>query len=172
MEEVWKDIPGYEGKYQVSTLGRVKSLPRYVDAIHPRYGTPYKQRVKGRIKKTTVNAVGYPVANLGHNDVKPVHVLVALAFLGEPLPDSEVRHLDGDRKNCCLSNLSYGSHLENVRDKRVYGGVWMKLTADDVREIRRRREKGETVSELAKAFNVSTTNIYYVCNRKTFGWVE
>ena len=92
----------------VSDQGRVYSLPR--------------RRVPwGRLRRSTVGTRGYPVVSLTGNRVRPVHWLVAFAFLG-PRPDGlEVRHLNGDKLDARLVNLAYGTHADNNRDTVAHG---------------------------------------------------
>jgi hypothetical protein len=81
MEEIWKDIVGYEGIYQVSNLGEVKSLSRIVDR-----GLLPNRFQKERILKKSINAQGYYVVNLtkkSKQKVHTVHSLVAMCFIGE-----------------------------------------------------------------------------------------
>lgn len=110
--EVWKPVPGYEGLYEVSSIGRVKSLPRL--------------RVKGGIMKLRPgNKSGcYLAVALSKHDVRVVHYvhyLVLLAFVG-PRPEGlEVRHLDGNDLNNTLGNLAYGTSAENKADVLRHG---------------------------------------------------
>lgn len=112
--ERWLPVPGYEGLYEVSDLGRVRSLPRQVG-----YG-----RIKGRILKALPGRNGYPRVNLWKDQrakMHHVHSLVLAAFTG-PRPEGyETRHLDGDRCNNTLANLSYGTPSENQHDKVRHG---------------------------------------------------
>lgn len=109
-EEQWLAIPGYEGLYDVSDSGRVRS--------HRRRGAA------GGIRKQTSHAFGYPTVDLYCNDQRAtftVHQLVALAFLGPCPAGMEVRHRDGNPVNVVPSNLAYGTHSENISDKRSHG---------------------------------------------------
>jgi hypothetical protein len=107
IEEIWKDIPGYEGIYQVSDLGNVKSL---------RFN-------KEKILKPGVNGSGYYTVVLckGKRKTKKVHKLVAMAFLNHN-PDGYklvVDHKDNDKLNNILSNLQLISQRENSsKDKK------------------------------------------------------
>jgi hypothetical protein len=109
--EEWRAIPGWEGCYEVSSWGRVRSLPG------PR-------RRPGLRKLYQAKRGGYLAVSLcRENRSRPyvVHKLVALAFLG-PRPEGlEVRHLDGDPLNPHLSNLKYGTSSENKRDLLKHG---------------------------------------------------
>lgn len=100
MEEIWKDIAGWEGLYQVSTCGRVKSL---------KYG-------KERILKQSKNSSGYLTVSLyieGKTLSKVVHRLVAIAFIPNPENKIEVNHIDEDKKNNRLENLNWMTSKEN-----------------------------------------------------------
>lgn len=109
-EEVWKSVVGYEGYYEVSDLGRVRSLDRTTlrDNRHGKQPT----KIKGRIMKQGVRA-GYPYVNLCVNNFRkkrPVHRLVAEAFLGT---GEEVNHKDGNKLNNHINNLEWCTRAEN-----------------------------------------------------------
>ena len=98
-KEIWKDIPGYEGYYQVSSLGRVKSLERVVG--HTRHG---EYTLKGKIRKLSLNTQGYLIVRLSNGGIVKtikVHKLVAMAFLNhEPCGYKEVvDHIDNNTQN-------------------------------------------------------------------------
>ena len=108
-QEIWKPIPGFEGWYSVSNLGRIRR-------DHSRPGTYI-----GRILKWHPNHDGYAQVGLSKDAVQsthPIHKLVARAFLGVPPKGQEVNHKDGDKWNPRLSNLEYGTHLYNMRHSR------------------------------------------------------
>lgn len=119
--EKWVPIPGYEGSYEVSDLGRVRSLDRIITFQWSRVKSGVGQRLaRGRILKK-VYRKGYPFVDLGSRNFKAVHQLVMLAFVG-PCPDGmQVRHDDGDRDNCRLENLLYGTQSDNEQDKIRHG---------------------------------------------------
>jgi hypothetical protein len=105
MEEIWKDIPEYEGFYQVSNLGRVKSLPR--EWISGRGGV-YKHN--GKILKMTKDEKNYLRVGLQvnkKNKVYQVHQLVAMAFLGHKPCGMKlvVDHINDNPSDNCLENL-------------------------------------------------------------------
>ena len=103
MTELWKDVPNYEGLYEVSNLGEVKSLARY----HHR---------RERLLKPKIDKYGYPVVALYKNSMPKfitIHRLVMLTFVGKS--KLTVNHIDKNRLNNHLSNLEYMTTKENVR---------------------------------------------------------
>lgn len=108
----WLPILNYEGLYEVSETGQVRSVDKVLKV------TKQSDRLfKGRILKQTLNPhVTYPVVSLWkNNEVKThyVHRLVAQAFIPNPLNKSEVNHLDGNRTNNHISNLEWVTSTEN-----------------------------------------------------------
>lgn len=171
-EEVWKDIPGHEGRYQASTEGRIRSLDRKVRVVAR--GTEDTRTMKGRVLRPGTCKSGHVSVVLGHGRAGSlVHQLIALTFLG-PCPEGkEVLHNDGDPKNNRLENLRYGTRTENILDVYRQGKAWRKLTAPDVREIRKQREQGTKVKEIAQKFNVAEGTIYNILSgKKSFKWLR
>lgn len=116
MAEVWKDIQGYEGIYQVSNLGRVRSLDRYVP--HSRLG---KKFCKGHLMAVHQTSSGYLAVNLCKGNRYrsfDVHRLVATAFIPKTNPNAvQVNHKDEDKHNNCVDNLEWCS----VSYNNMYG---------------------------------------------------
>lgn len=106
MEEIWKDIEGYEGYYQVSNLGRVRSVERIVNGL----------KLKGKILSCGHDTKGYLFVNLSKEN-KPktlsVHRLVAQAFIPKIDGKDYVDHIDGSRDNNNVCNLRWCTHKEN-----------------------------------------------------------
>lgn len=169
--EVWKDIPGYEGRYQASSLGRIRSVDMTVKSVHKRTGTPYTRNIKGRIKTQTVANMGYLVVNLGHQNVRLVHELVALTFYGPRPSGHEICHGDGNPKNNRADNLRYDTRRENGRDKLRYGGTMKKLRSEDVRKIRALAKDGVKRADIAEAFNISLTMVGLILSGRAHGWI-
>jgi hypothetical protein len=120
MAEVWLPVPGYEGMYDVSDQGRVRSLDRTI-LCRPNKanGAPYMMSVKGKILSPVLNTGGYPMASLARSDrlrKMPVHVAVLLAFVGARPDGLVTRHLNGNRQDNRLENLAYGTQSENIQD--------------------------------------------------------
>lgn len=111
MKEVWKDIVGYEGLYQVSSSGTVRSLDRYVP--HKTFG---KKFCEGCMMAAHINNAGYMTVNLcKHNKYKSfdIHRLVALAFIPNPDNLPQVNHKDENKHNNCVDNLEWCTNQEN-----------------------------------------------------------
>lgn len=113
--EEWRDIPGFEGRYQVSTEGQVRSLDFWVNA------GPYPGRklLKGRrLKPDVKQSDRYLTVHLRPNKgASRVHKLVMLAFVG-PCPEGlEVCHGDDNGANARLANLRYDTHFDNHQDR-------------------------------------------------------
>jgi hypothetical protein len=122
--EQWKDIPNYEGIYQASDLGRIKSLKRFVESNN-------KQIIKDTILKASLNTKGYPALGLSknnHRKILTVHRIIAMTFLGLTKDTIGVcDHIDNNRQNNKLSNLQIiSSRLNSKKDaknKTNYNGV-------------------------------------------------
>lgn len=116
--ETWKPVVGYEGLYEVSDLGRVRSLDREI--VTERGGTPFRYRMKGQIIVPHERRHGYLAVCLYGKESKngrfrqaSVHRMVAEAFLPNPNGYSEVNHLDENKQNNVLSNLEWCNHKQN-----------------------------------------------------------
>lgn len=106
MEEIWKDIEGYEGFYKISNLGRVKSLPRN--------GTVNKER----IMVNRVNKTGYwtiHLRRLGVSKYLKIHRLIAIAFIEKVEGKDVINHKDGNKLNNSIDNLEWCTHSENAQ---------------------------------------------------------
>lgn len=110
---MWKEIKGYEGYYEVSDDGRVRSVDRYVTKNHG-----IIQLIHSREMTLCLNTDGYPTTHLSKNGISKkfaVHRLVAETFMWTDGCDSlEVNHIDFDRTNNRISNLEWVTHKENV----------------------------------------------------------
>lgn len=187
MEE-WKDIKGFEGLYQVSNLGRVKSLKRTFVLVKSNYNQPYT--IKERILKFQLNADGYNNVllclscdgskrkYLGKH--KRVNRLVAEAFVPNPLSLPVVNHKDGIKINNVPDNLEWNTVRENTihayRNKLNihFKGVETsasKLTDSDIVKIREVYRSGNIKqSEIAKEYNVCQQLISGIVRNKR--WVH
>ncbi len=158
MEESWKEIDGLEEFYQISNLGRIKSLRK-------------TNGVQNRIIKTHVDRDGYRVAGLTLNQKtinKRIARLIALAFIPNPSNLPLVNHKDGDKQNDSISNLewcdfSYNTQhaytnnlIDNVKGTRSH---WAKLDELQARTILSLKDDHLSDSQIAKYFKVDTETV-------------
>ena len=141
--EIWKDIPGYEGKYQASSLGRIRSLDRQIGTP----GTVGCKFMKGRVLRPGPTKSGHLYGVLGHGAAgTPVHQLI-------------------DPTNNRADNLRYDTRTNNILDVFKNGKHWRKLSLKDVREILN-EPLTVTGASLAKKYGVSQTTISRVRLRR------
>jgi Trp operon repressor len=209
--EIWKDIIGYEGLYQVSNFGRVRSVHRQV-----KYNLVKNLLNQGLAQKKIASITGYCEDNIRRiknnqhsNPIKMlcpgsdsngylfivlrkknksnkhmVHHLVLGAFIGLRPEHLVTRHLDGNRTNNNITNLKYGTHSENMKDKIKHGRIagcfpknhknssgsknsMSKLTEVQVLNIKKLlRDKTITQRQIAQKYNVSFANISSINKNK------
>lgn len=154
-QEIWKDIVGYEGRYQVSTLGSIRSSSRIVNVSgrgsrkkNGRLMRASKYGVKGR------QYLGVALYNSeGVSKAMRVHRAVAITFIPNPENKSEINHIDGNKYNNKLSNLEWVTAKENIRH------AWDSGLAKHTKE---RKEK------ISKSRSVPV----YKCNNDNFSIIE
>ena len=166
MKEIWKDIKNYEGRYQVSNFGEIKSLKR-------------KGILKKRILEPCKMTTGYfQVILYKNNKIKAYSIsrLVAIHFIENKYNKSDVNHKDGNKANNYANNLEWNTRKENIhhaidnglmksiKGERNYNA---KLTEKQIINIRKSFPI-KTYNELSKEFNVTYSNIYYIIKRKTW----
>lgn len=166
MKEIWKDIEGFEGKYQVSNTGYVKSLD-------------FNHTGKEKILKNKVNRQGYEYVTLYKNGKQyypAIHRLVAEAFIPNPNELEQVNHIDGNKKNNVAENLEWCTNLENmqhaIRNDLVRNKGKDNKRSKKVAQINNRDEiinifdsLGEASRYLDVGYRV-TGKISKVCNKK------
>lgn len=171
-DEIWKDVVGYEGLYKVSSLGRVKSLARWVSFKDT------KRSVPERILSTKTNGNDYPGCNLskaGKKKMHRVHRIVMRAFVGECPDGQEVLHLDSDKGNSELSNLRYGTHACNMAFKAEDGTdqsgeehYKAGFSDAEIIEIRKMYDTGVSAIKIAKVFGCKDGTISAITSNATW----
>ena len=119
MEEIWKDIQGYEGLYQISNLGNVKTL-HYGQKVHNHNW----ESTPSRLLKQKTSTSGYQRVELYKKDSRKcfyVHRLVAIAFLENPENKPQINHKDGNKFNNCIDNLEWATSSENLKHAHQTG---------------------------------------------------
>lgn len=153
MEEIWKDIAGYEGLYQVSNLGRVKSLDRTVQYF--RNGKLETKIFKSKIMKQNYTSAGYLMIYLrkdGKDKYNAVHRLVAQAFIPNPNNLPCVNHKDEVKDNNSVNNLEWCTHIYNCN----YGTAIERMRKKVTGRPKNWSEEGKKrLSELHKHENLS-----------------
>jgi hypothetical protein len=118
MNLIWNDIDfidGFEGLYQVSNYGQVKSLGRIIKYPGSKYGMHNGVFRPEKILKHKIKGYAGVTLSNGKNKIYPnIHRLVALAFIPNPLNKPCVNHIDGDKQNNCVSNLEWIDWADNV----------------------------------------------------------
>ena len=140
--EIWKEIDGFNGKYWVSNLARVKKIIGDMEKIYS---------ISSKTKGYTTIRLDYKIYSL--------HRIVAKSFINNPDNKSEVNHKDGNKKNNCSDNLEWVSHYENLRHA-FDTGLLFRLSDDKRNEVRDLHKTGNySYRNLASMFNVSLGTI-------------
>ena len=173
--EIWKDIEGYEGLYQVSSHGRIKSIDRIVNC-----NNKYYSKLNGRIlilRFWSDTSSLYLKVSISKNAIVKlctVHRLVAKAFIPNPENKREVNHKDGVKENNHVDNLEWCTASENVAHarnmglmKKMEGNIYgAKLNGFQVRVIRKINDLSP--EELANIFQISSCTIYDIKRNRTW----
>ncbi len=171
MDEIWRQITGYEGRYDVSTTGRLRS---WVPWVRGNRKTPWLvngyPNTSGHLRVMLFDGSG------GHRSLY-IHRLVLLTFMGDPPPGKpQCAHLDGNPKNNRLNNLIWASAVENASHKLLHGthskmGEQCNLSRfkeSDVLLIRKLYADGEAVQILAKKYGVFYMTIKKIVTRRSW----
>lgn len=174
-EEEWMPFPEWEDYYEISDMGRVRSIRR-AGIDRPRFGVRF---YGGGIVKQLISNNGYPKVNLtkkGKRSQRNIHRIVLRAFRGEPEHGQYACHNNGIKLDCRLSNLRWDSAKGNKEDDRLHGKLLMgesvsnaKLTNDLVCMI---RKSSLSAIALAKLIGVSQSTVLRVKNKEAWRHVQ
>lgn len=156
MFEIWGDVVGWEGFYQVSNLGKLRSLDRIIQTVNG------VRKLRGKLLQTnTLAGRGYIYVSLSRTTKEYLHRLVAKTFVDNPENKPEVNHKDSNKLNNNASNLEwvtpsehalYGYHIEGKSTPR-------KIDLDSVDQIRELLDQKVKQSEVAAQFGITQSNV-------------
>lgn len=179
MTEIWMAVVGWEGFYEVSDLGRVRSVDRSVVDPNGRV-----QRFKGRVLAPSRTTGGYcqvMFSRGGKHINVSIHRLVLLAFVGDPPVGMVGCHRDGNQTANNLANLKWDTQANNLMDKIAHGtdqrgerNAQVILTDEKILEIRERLSKGVrgVGRQLAREYGVSVSTISAINVGKRWSWLS
>jgi len=178
-KEIWKVIEGYEGYYEVSNLGRVKSLRRWRRSGKGGYFQ------KEKILKTSIYEKAKYFSVELYKDSKrkrmTVHRIVAQAFITNPDNKQTVNHIDGNRHNNCIENLEWCTQKENIHHALAIGTGTIgernglsKLTNEQVKCLRNVYKPFDSqygCTALAKKYNMSVKCMHQMLKGETYKFI-
>lgn len=146
--EIWKPVVGYEGRYEVSSEGRIASLR-------------FRGNGSRELMKPTPNLACYMVIMLCRKQYR-LHCLVLEAFVGPRPEGMQGCHNDNDKTNNRLENLRWDTPKGNIGDRRSYeadANPNAKLSLEEMRAVAMRRLRGERSIDLAKEFGIAPPRV-------------
>lgn len=162
MQEIWKDIKGYEGLYQVSNLGRVKSVERITKRFNGHKICEYNEKEK--ILKHNLNKKSYATIGLckdGKERKYKVHRLVAETFIPNPDNLPQINHKDENKLNNNVNNLEFCTNIYNAnygtRNKNIVRKLSKKVRCLETNIIY------DSIHEAARKTGITYSSIFYCC---------
>lgn len=180
MQTVWKVIPGFNGAYEASSTGVIRSVDRTIVDLNGKR----TRRIKGKVISQRSNGRGYPVVSLHDRERDAtvsgyVHRFVAIAFLGLRPNGKEVAHYDGDGFNNNISNLRYATPKDNAMDSIRHGTISRlgggklerhfrtRFTNEDVMKIY--KDRRSTAKRLASLYGCAESTIHAIRTGQNWG---
>jgi len=159
--EVWAKT--FDDSYEVSSLGRVRSVDRIVV-----YSDGRSYFYRGVIRKLSLSPNGYVQVNFSRRSRELVHRLVGVAFIPNPLNLPEINHKDGDKLNNKVNNLEWATSSFNKRHALETGlrKAGPRMSTEDIAKVRYYSKEGKSGVEIAKMFNISTATVSKIINHK------
>jgi hypothetical protein len=161
---VWRDIPDWEGFYQVSSDGQVRSLGRWVFSKRG-----VRIRRKGKVLAQSTNPQGYKIVVLSRRGKQygyGVHRLVCIAFHGPPPSDKhETAHWDGSKDNNVPDNLRWATGTENQLDRHRHHAAFItnnKITASTAAEVKARLQAGQMQKVIASDLGITKAIVGHI----------
>ena len=170
MTEIWEDIKGYEGLYQISNLGKIKSLDHVVKTSN-KYKATGSRMVKGKMLKCSFDKDGYLTISLSKNNIvktKRIHKLVAETFIINLHNLPIINHKDENKQNNYVDNLEWCTHQYNTN----YNNMPFKRAENRRKKVLQYDKNGNLIkkwnsmTEASKHYNISRSNISLCCLRK------
>jgi len=178
MNEIWKPVAGYEGVYEASNLGRVRSLSRTIRCGHGKY-----RRMAGRVLVQSMQNAGYLTVHLargGRVEHRTVHRIVAGLFCERRSGCDVVNHIDANRLNNSASNLEWCTSYDNYHHARDIGVVKIprgsakgaaKLTETDIPQIRYLIARGWMIKDIASMYGVASAQVSFIKSGRAWSHV-
>ena len=184
--EFWKDIPDYEGLYQVSNYGRIKSLDRNIDVMSGNQFANninvFELKVSEKILNQNILNKGYSRITLSKSGIRRtflVHRLVAILFIPKRDDQKFIIHIDHTKVNNNVLNLQWANQDEKNSHHQEYykksGPRWSKISETKVRIIKRMLNdptKKTRIKMIARQFGVSEMQIYRIKSGENWGYVK
>lgn len=174
----WRDIKGFEGAYQISEYGVVRSVDREITTKPDRFGRVSNYVKRGKVIADRRHQFGYRVVTLSFNNIqytKTVHRLVAISFIDNPENLPLVRHVDGNPENNHFKNLIFGTQKDNMANAMNHGTVECGenrynaiLTNDEVVKIRVEKRGGAKNKELSEKYGISEVRVHKIVTGETW----
>lgn len=119
MSEIWKDVPGYGGHYEASSIGRIKSKARIV--VRGNRECHYHERILSPVNRDKYGHKAVSIGWDGNRKLENVHTMVLKAFVGECPKGMVACHNDGNAANNCVENLRWDTQAANNGDRKAHG---------------------------------------------------